>query len=62
MLVQALSRLGDPPLRVRVTGSAGMGLAERLELEVIGPYLLGLAIVMFLLHESFVQRGKRRST
>lgn len=40
-------------------GLAGL-LAERMGLEVIGPVLVTFAVVMFLLHEAFVQRGTHR--
>ena len=48
-------------LGIAVLPGLGGFLAERLGLEVIGPFLVALAVVMFLLHESFVWRGARHN-
>jgi fucose permease len=42
-------------------GLAGF-LAERIDLEVIGPVLVAFAVAMFLLHEAFVRSSTHRET
>jgi fucose permease len=48
-------------LGIAVWPGLGGVLAERLGLEIVGPFLLVLAVIMFVLYEAFVRRGARRS-
>jgi fucose permease len=48
-------------LGIAVLPGLGGVLAERVGLEVIGPYLVALAVAMFTLHEFFMRWGARQA-